>query len=406
MFNFFIKKIKSSPLGILPMVFGLFIIGLCALYSISVIESQNSSNAFFKQILFFIPSLIAMFIAALVSKKFIHENIYYLYLISILFICLPFFGNTIQGTYRWIDIGLPFNIQPSEIIKIVVIISLARFLSDRNKNTLDIATIVLSIFIVLIPAIIVFNQPDLGTATVVISPLLPMLFWAGAQPYYLFLLIAPFLSIISASNVIAFTVWISLMAFIIFLIKKHGWYGILIFFTNIFLGLIFPLAWNSLRDYQKNRVLTFINPELDPLGAGYQIIQSKTALGSGGFLGKGWGEGTQTQLKFLPVQESDFIVSVIGEELGFIALFTMILLFTLFIYRVLFLSYNISDKFSGLTLIGISSIFISHLFVNCAMVSGMIPVKGLPLPFISYGGSFLISCFLMVGLILNFGREQ
>ncbi|MGY8751829.1 MAG: FtsW/RodA/SpoVE family cell cycle protein, partial [Fidelibacterota bacterium] len=155
-----------------------------------------------------------------------------------------------------------------------------------------------------------------------------------------------------------------------------------------------------------NRVLTFINPETDPLGAGYHIIQSKTALGSGGLLGKGWGQGTQTHLKFLPVQESDFIVSAIGEELGFIALFFMLSLFFWFVFKILRLAITTKDRFSGLALIGIASIFMSHIFVNSAMASGLMPVKGLPLPFISYGGSFLLSSFMMLGLILNFGRDD
>ena len=406
MINFYLAKIKSSPLGILWIVFSLILIGLISLNSISVIDSQSSSGAFKKQLIFLIPSILLMLGSLLLSKKFIHERIYYIYIISIAFVSLPFLGNKVQGTYRWIDLGLPFNVQPSEAVKWIAIIALARFLSDRDKHITNFSTIIYSLPLLLIPSIIVFNQPDLGTASVLLSPAIPMLYWAGAKPYHLFLIIAPFLSILSASNVIIFTIWIAMMALVIFIIRKHGWYGIAIFFINIFLGLIFPLVWNSLRDYQKNRVLTFINPELDPLGAGYQIIQSKTALGSGGLWGKGWGEGTQTQLKFLPVQESDFIVSVIGEELGFVALFVMIILFSIFMYRILSLSLNASDKFSGLILIGISSIFLSHIFVNCAMVSGMMPVKGLPLPFISYGGSFLISCFIMVGLILNFGREK
>ena len=224
--------------------------------------------------------------------------------------------------------------------------------------------------------------------------------------FHLFLIIAPLLSIFSAFNVAVFSIWAFSLAIIIYISKPKLIHGIGIYFSNIFLGLIFPLVWNSLRPYQQNRVLTFINPEIDPLGAGYHIIQSKTALGSGGFLGKGWGEGTQTHLKFLPVQESDFIVSAIGEELGFVALFFMVSLFLWLIYKILRLALNTNDRFSGLILIGIASIFMAHVFVNSAMASGLMPVKGLPLPFISYGGSFLVSSFMMLGIILNFGRED
>ena len=161
------------------------------------------------------------------------------------------------------------------------------------------------------------------------------------------------------------------------------------------------LAWNSLSNYQQMRIITFLNPEKDPLGAAYQIIQSKTAIGSGGIFGKGWGEGTQTHLKFLPVQESDFILSVIGEEMGFIMIFTILLVAGIFFFQIIKRSFLSKDRFSSLALIGIVSILIAHVFVNTAMTVGLIPVKGLPFPFISAGGSFLMSTYLMVGLILK-----
>jgi len=153
--------------------------------------------------------------------------------------------------------------------------------------------------------------------------------------------------------------------------------------------------------YQQNRILTFINPEKDPLGAAYQIIQSKTAIGSGGLLGKGWGEGTQTHLKFLPVQDSDFILSVIGEEMGFIMISTVLIVIGYLIMQILKRSFLSKDRFSSLALIGIAAILLSHVFVNTAMTVGLIPVKGLPFPFISAGGSFLIASYIMVGLVLK-----
>jgi rod shape determining protein RodA len=157
-----------------------------------------------------------------------------------------------------------------------------------------------------------------------------------------------------------------------------------------------------LNPYQQNRVLTFIYPEKDPLGAAYQIIQSKTAIGSGGLFGKGWGEGTQTHLKFLPVQESDFILSVIGEELGFIIIAVILITFGYLFNSIIKNSFLSKDRFSSLILIGIGTILLAHVFVNTAMTVGLIPVKGLPLPFISAGGTFLITSYLMVGLIMRF----
>jgi len=400
------QKIKSSPLIILiPVIFLLFL-GLLSLYSIAMLQIESPPNAFTKQSFFLIPSIIMLIFMTILSKRLIHKYIYIFYILSIFAVLLPFIGDKVAGTYRWINFGLPFDLQPSEITKWIIVLTLARYLSDHNLQMNHFNSNILPIIIALIPTLVVLNQPDLGTAFVMMAPILPMLYWVGARPFHLFLIIAPLLSIFSAFNVAVFSIWAFSLAIIIYISKPKLIHSIGIYFSNIFLGLIFPLVWNSLRPYQQNRVLTFINPEIDPLGAGYHIIQSKTALGSGGLLGKGWGEGTQTHLKFLPVQESDFIVSAIGEELGFVALFFMILLFLLFIHKILRLALNTNDRFSGLILIGIASIFMAHIFVNSAMASGLMPVKGLPLPFISYGGSFLVSSFMMVGLILNFGREE
>ena len=400
------QKIKSSPVIILIPVIFLLSLGLLSLYSIAMLQIESPPNAFSKQSFFLIPSFIMLFVMTILSKRLIHKYIYFFYILAIFAVLLPFIGDKVAGTYRWINFGLPFDLQPSEIAKWIIVLTLARYLSDHNLQMNQFSSNILPIIIALIPTIIVLNQPDLGTAFVMMAPILPMLYWVGAKPFHLFLIISPLLSIFSAFNVAVFSIWAFCLAIIIYISRPKLTHSITIYFSNIFLGLIFPLVWNSLRPYQQNRVLTFINPETDPLGAGYHIIQSKTALGSGGLLGKGWGEGTQTHLKFLPVQESDFIVSAIGEELGFIALFFMVTLFLWFIYKILRLALNTNDRFSGLILIGIASIFMAHIFINSAMASGLMPVKGLPLPFISYGGSFLLSSFAMVGLILNFGREE
>jgi len=401
------KTIKSSPYSVLLIVFSILCLGLISLFSIADSRSAQDSNAFIRQLIFLGPAVLLMFLFLIIPKKLIHEYVYVFYGAVILFVILPYFSPEVADTHRWLDIGLPFSLQPSEIAKLVIVLTLARFLSDRNIQLDSFGSIFIPFLIAFLPATIVLNQPDLGTAIVMMSPVIPMLYWVGARPFHLFLIIAPIFSIVTAFDVTVFTVWSIIMALVIFFSKPRLWYGISIFFFNIFLGLIFPLFWNGfLRPYHRNRILTSINPELDPLGSGYQVIQSKTALGSGGFFGKGWGEGTQTQLKFLPVQESDFIVSVIGEELGFLAILVMLFLFLYLILKILNLAFHSTDRFSGLVLIGISIIFLSHIFVNCSMASGMIPVKGLPLPFVSYGGSFLISSFIMIGIAINFSREE
>ena len=401
------KAIKSSPFSVLFIVSTILCLGLISLYSVAESKSLGESNAFLRQLVFLGPAILLMFIFLILPKKLIHEYVYVLYGSVIIFVIMPYFSPQVADTHRWIDIGLPFSLQPSEIAKLVIVLTLARYLSDRKIELDHFAALLMPFIIAFIPAVIVLNQPDLGTAIVMMSPVIPMLYWVGARPFHLFLVIAPTLSIITAFDVSVFTSWTIVMAIVIFMSKPKLWNGISIFFSNIFLGLVFPLFWNGfLRPYHRNRILTAINPELDPLGSGYQVIQSKTALGSGGFFGKGWGEGTQTQLKFLPVQESDFIVSVIGEELGFFAISIMVFLFLYLILKILYLAFHSTDRFSGLVLVGISTIFLSHIFVNCSMASGMIPVKGLPLPFVSYGGSFLLSSFIMIGIVINFSREE
>ncbi len=395
-------NIGDAPWKILFSSLFLSFIGLIALNSISYQNTSFIQNPFYKQLFFLFLALFSFLFSFITPKYIIHKYAYIIYAIGIVMVILPFFGNSHAGTYRWLDIGLPFNFQPSEFSKIFSVIALSRYLSDNKLKIRNFNSIVIPIVIVVFPAFIVLNQPDLGTALVMVSVIFPMLYWAGARPFYLFLLVAPVLSILSAFNVILFSIWAFIMAIVIFYAKTKIISGVSYFFGNIFFGLFARPIWEMLNPYQQNRVLTFIYPEKDPLGAAYQIIQSKTAIGSGGFFGKGWGQGTQTHLKFLPVQESDFILSVIGEELGFVLIAIILITFGYLLNTIIRYSFLSKDKFSSLILIGLASILLAHIFVNTAMTVGLIPVKGLPLPFISAGGTFLITSYLMIGLIMRF----
>ena len=402
MINFKKLNIIETPWKIIFSASLLSSIGLVALSSISYQSPSIVQNPFFKQLFFLIFAFAGFLIAFLTPKYLIHKYAYVIYSLGIVLVILPFFGATHAGTYRWLNIGLPFNFQPSEFAKIFTVIALARYLSDNTINIQYFKSILIPILIALFPSLVVLNQPDLGTALVMISVIFPMLYWSGARPFYLFLLVAPILSILTAFNVITFSIWALIIAAVIFYSNTKIISGASYFFGNIFFGLLSRPIWDTLNPYQQNRVLTFIYPEKDPLGAAYQIIQSKTAIGSGGLFGKGWGEGTQTHLKFLPVQESDFILSVIGEEFGFIAIVVILIIFGYLISSIIRNSFLSKDKFSSLSLIGLGSILLAHVFVNTAMTVGLIPVKGLPLPFISAGGTFLVTSYLMIGLIMRF----
>jgi len=402
MINFKKLNIIETPWKIIFSASLLSSIGLVALSSISYQSPSIVQNPFFKQLFFLIFAFAGFLIAFLTPKYLIHKYAYVIYSLGIILVILPFFGATHAGTYRWLNIGLPFNFQPSEFAKIFTVIALARYLSDNTINIQYFKSILIPILIALFPSLVVLNQPDLGTALVMISVIFPMLYWSGARPFYLFLLVAPILSILTAFNVITFSIWALIIAAVIFYSNTKIISGAGYFFGNVFFGLLSRPIWDMLNPYQQNRVLTFIYPEKDPLGAAYQIIQSKTAIGSGGLFGKGWGEGTQTHLKFLPVQESDFILSVIGEEFGFIAIVVILIIFGYLISSIIRNSFLSKDKFSSLSLIGLGSILLAHVFVNTAMTVGLIPVKGLPLPFISAGGTFLVTSYLMIGLIMRF----
>ena len=400
------NSLQNFPISVILLPIILTFIGMVALFSISVNQfGVIAITAFTKQLLFMIPAIIGFLFILFIPKYLIHKYIYLMYGLILVLVTVPFLLSTIAGTHRWINIGLPVAFQPSEFAKWIVVVALAKYLSDHNLEMKKFSTLIFPIFIALLPAAIILQQPDLGTALILLTPVLPMLYWVGSRPFHLFMLMAPIFSIGTAFHTVSFTTWAIIMGVILYLSRPNIFFGIIFYFGNIFLGLLAPLLWNGLRPYQQKRILTLFNPELDPLGAAYQTIQSKVAIGSGGFLGKGIGEGTQTHLKFLPVQESDFIVSVIGEEFGFITIAFMLIVFAFFIIKIINLAFYSKERFAGLVLIGIGTIFLSHVFVNAAMSTGLIPVKGLPLPFISAGGSFLLSCYIMVALVLKMAME-
>lgn len=398
-----IEKFREANYVIIGVTFLLFFIGLVGLSSIAIHQDGTiQSSSFLKQIYFFFPGFILCIIMFYLPKSIYHKYSYLAYGFIILAILVPFTGEKHAGTYRWIDLG-PLGIQPSEFAKWIVVLVLARYLSDYNLDLNRFRTLIIPIIVVIVPTAIVIKQSDLGSSIIILSSLIPMIYWSRVNPYFIFLLIGPIISLLTASHNISFTIWGISMIGILYVICPNLIRGVITYFSFLLFGLFSPWIWSLLSPYQQKRILTLLNPELDPLGSAYQLIQSQTAIGSGGLFGKGWGNGTQTHLKFLPVQESDFMISVLGEEMGFGFIAVLFCLFALLIFQILKLASESNDRFSSLILIGLGTIILSHIFVNTAMAVGLIPVKGLPLPFISAGGSFLLSCFMMIGLILNMG---
>ena len=385
-------------------VSSLITFGLITLYSISS-DPLSLNSSFTRQVIFIIFSLFIFLILNQINIKTIHDNSTIIYIFSVMLCFVPFFLAPVENTYRWIDFGF-FYIQPGEYLKCATIILIAKYLSNHQLEVKESYIVAIPILIALLSSFIVLNQPDLGTAVIIFAPVLPMMLWAGVNGFTLFLLIAPVITIIAASNNMIFNIWGVLM-FIIFLAFQGSLLKrILIYFANIFTGLLFPFFWNDfLNGYQRQRFIDFFNPDIDPMGSSYHIIQSITAIGSGGLFGKGWGQGSQTQLKFLPVQESDFILSVIAEEFGFFGIAVIMFLFFMLVKTLLDIAFKSSDYFSSLVIIGLTSILFSHIFVNSAMTIGLMPVKGLPTPFVSAGGSFMLLCFIILSLVTNFSKN-
>jgi len=385
-------------------VSSLIIFGLITLYSISS-DPLSINSSFMRQIIFIIFSLFIFFVLSQIDIKTIHDNSTLIYIFSFLLCFVPFFLPPVENTYRWIDLGF-FYIQPGEYLKCATIILIAKYLSNHQLEVKESYIVIIPILIALLSSFLVLNQPDLGTAVIIFAPVLPMMLWAGVNGFTLFLLIAPIITIIAASNNMVFNIWGVLMFMIFLSFQGNFLRKIILYFVNIFAGLLFPFFWNDfLNGYQRQRFIDFLNPDLDPMGSSYHIIQSITAIGSGGLFGKGWGQGSQTQLKFLPVQESDFILSVIAEEFGFLGIVIIMFLFFMLIKTLLDIAFRLSDYFSSLVVVGLTSILFSHIFINSAMTIGLMPVKGLPTPFVSAGGSFMLLCFIILSLVSNLSKN-
>ncbi|MCH8304633.1 MAG: rod shape-determining protein RodA [Candidatus Marinimicrobia bacterium] len=384
----------------------LILIGIVAIQSASVDSgSEITRSNFQKQIIWAIFGLLIYFSISLLNFRFLYAVAYIVLIVGVFLVVLtyiPAIGKGVSG--RWIGFwGL--RVQPSEFMKVCLIVGLARLLTDNIKNLSKPKSLILPFVITGVVTLLVLRQPDLGTAMVFPAILFPMLFWSAVPVMTLFLIIAPIISLLSAFNLISFVFWIGLILLLLWLARKSLRFIVLMFLLNVSVGLVTPMMWNNLKPYQQQRILTYVNKQLDPRGSGYQVLQSKVAIGSGGMYGKGLGDGTQTQLKFLPEQHTDFIISLIGEELGFIGVSIVLTLFFFLLFKIINIASNSKNVFESLVLVGTSALLLFQIFINIGMTTGLVPVTGLPLPFISYGGSSLLAMMILMGLVQSASRE-
>jgi rod shape determining protein RodA len=314
-------------------------------------------------------------------------------------------GTSAKGAQRWITIG-GFNLQPSEFAKLGVIITLAALLHSKTAATIP--SVLRALAITAVPWALVFLQPDLGTSLVFGAITLGMLYWGNANLGWLVLLISPVIAAI-LFNVFLPTwfVWTAIMSIIAWLTLPWRWFSALgAAALNFVAGQLGHIFWGLLKDYQKDRLILFLNPDKDPLGGGYHLIQSRIAIGAGELWGRGLNQGTQTQLNFVPEQHTDFIFSAIGEELGFVGALVVLFGFWLICLRLLLIAQNAKDNFGSLLAIGVLSMLVFQVIINIGMTIGLAPVTGIPLPLVSYGRSAMLTNFIAIGIVESVENKE
>ncbi len=310
-------------------------------------------------------------------------------------------AGTAQSSHSWLSVGGHQIGQPSELAKVATVLMLARYLSGRKEPPRSLRDLLIPGLIVGVPFLLVLKQPDLGSAIVFIGIAFAMLFWAGVRPRLLFLIASPVVSLLLAFNTVAWGAWIVFLVGVLVAWRPYLWDWVIPLTANIVMGGVALPLWRRLAPYQQNRLLTFLNPEADPRAAGYHAIQSRVAIGSGGWFGSGFTQGPQKRLAFLPEQHTDFVFPIVGEELGFVGVMVALTLFLLLFLALLRIARRATDPFSSLLTFGILGLFFTHVFENVGMTVNLMPITGIPLPFFSYGGSFFIICSICLGLALR-----
>ena len=347
------------------LVVAVCLLGIVNIYSATTTYKIVATPYYIKQIYWLLVGMFIALTVCTVDYHILEDFSYWLYgFVIVLLVAVLVIGRRSMGATRWLNLGL-FNVQPSELMKIVIIITFARFFNNfQSIGGLTVRDMLLPLGILAIPALLIMKQPDLGTAILVILIALSMTLYRGLR-------------------------WSTVVTFVLVTI---------------------PAAWLSwsyfLRPYQKNRILDFLNPERSRLGSGYHIIQSKIAVGSGGFIGKGFVKGTQSQLRFLPEQHTDFAFSVFAEEWGFVGCLVLILLYLSLVLWGLNIARRCNDRFGALLAVGVTAMLFWHIVINMGMVIGMFPVVGVPMPFFSYGGTSMITSMVGIGILQSISMRR
>jgi rod shape determining protein RodA len=395
-------RLREIDLTFIIVALILSIIGILLIYSAKHHSDNPAERAIYiKQIIWVLLGLFACALVFSIPLRFYEVFSYILYFLSLLtLVLILMIGSSKMGASRWISIG-GFNIQPAEFAKIATIFPLARYLAYSKRSIYSFRWLASVVGMALLPALLILKQPDLGTSLVFLAILISMLFWSGVPLFYLFLIVSPVISLICAFHWLSWALFFLILVLLLFRLRPTAVFSVSFLLLNLAFGMVTPLVWNKLHDYQKQRIIVFLDPGRDPQGAGYQIIQSKIAIGSGGLSGKGYLEGSQTKLAFLPHQHTDFVFSVLGEEFGLWGGIILLGLFTFLIIKGILIVQKTRNTFASNLAVGLSAIIGFQMLVNIGMTLGVMPVTGLPLPFVSYGGSSMLLSWVILGLLLS-----
>ena len=381
----------------------LALIGILFVYSATAMPASTVEHELYlKQFVWLAIALAGAAVAAAVPSRILEgKTAWLVYAVGVLTLILTLFvGHVGLGAQRWLGWG-PLKFQPSELAKVATVLVLATILSQRRLDLTQLRSLVKPILVAAVPFALVLRQPDLGTSLCFVMVLFTMLYWAGLPMLYMFLLLTPLINVVTSFYVPAWALFAVVLALVLHRSRLRLAPILLVVALNLAVGIATPTVWNHLEPYQRQRISTFLDPNADPYGAGYQIIQSKIAIGSGRVAGKGLLNGTQKGLEFLPEQHTDFIFSVVGEETGFLGAGFVTVLYMMLILRGVRVGQRARNRFGSLLAVGLTSIFLYHVLVNLCMTVGLAPVTGLPLPLLSYGGTSLLTSFIQVGLIQN-----
>jgi rod shape determining protein RodA len=405
------KKIhKLDPWLIIAMA-GTIVTGLSAVFSAthSVTHGPGDTALFFRQLSWAMAGVVVVAAIYFSDYRLVKDNAYFMYGAGIvLLLAVLVFGRKVAGQTSWVRFGM-LSFQPSELTKMVTIIALARFLSDDQTEITNPLHLLTALAIPILPALLVLLQPDTGTTLTCLSFIVPMIVLAGFDIYNILLILVPIVLLLSGFFSVAFLIGIAVLSLVVFIVvrKKVALHQFLVTGGGLAGGL---LTWKFtaaiLKPHQIKRIQIFLDPMSDPRGAGYNALQAKIAIASGGLLGKGFLHGTQTQLRYIPAQWTDFIFCVIAEERGLLGSTLLILFFLMLILRLVWMVGAIKNKFVELVIAGYATLLMTHVAINLGMTIGFMPVIGVPLPFVSYGGSSLVANMMMVALAMNFYRNR